>query len=57
MRVEDVCTSDRVPVEISGTGAFIGTNNSAHCGASCFLRLLRIRSRAERKQQRKILRK
>lgn len=57
MREVDMCTSDRLPVEISGTGAFIGTNNSALWGASCFFRLVRIRSRAVRNQQRRILTK
>lgn len=51
MRTVDVCTSDRLPVEISGTGAFIGTKNGAHWGASCFLRLVRIRSRADKREK------
>lgn len=50
MREVDACISDRLLVEISGTGAFIGTNNSAHWGASCFFRLVSIRSRAVEKQ-------
>lgn len=57
MREVDVCTSDRLSVEISGTGALIGTSISAHWGASCFFRFVRIRSRAERRQYRGIQRK
>lgn len=57
MREVDVCTSDRLSVEVSGTGALIGTNINAHWGASCFFRFVRIRSRAERSQYRRIQRK
>lgn len=46
IKAVEVFSSDKLSVGMSGTGALSGTSNSVPWGASCFLRLVRIRSLA-----------